>query len=290
MKSRVCIFALIGVVFATSLGADEPKKKPETYQIPYRLTSTMHVLVRAKINGKGPFNFIVDTGAPILLVSTPVGKKLGLVSDKTATKEAKKPGWAVLDRFEIEGGAVLTNFKCRVETPFQLVGMNGMGLAGVELHGMIGYMALAHYKMEFDFSRDKMKWEKLNFNPPPPQGIQGAGGAMGGLEILGSVMKFLGFLAGRNVETPLVPRGYLGIELAEKDQKVTVQKVLDKTPAETSGLKAGDRIDQVQGKEVRSIADVQRLTVGILQGQAVRMMIGRGDEKKEITITAGEGL
>jgi hypothetical protein len=282
MKVRTCAFALAWVVLATSLGADEPKKKTETYQIPYRLTPTMHVLVRAKINGKGPFNFIVDTGAPILLVSTPVGKKLGLKPD------AK--GWTTLDRFEMEGGAALTKFKCRVETPFQLEGMNGMGLAGVELHGMIGYMALAHFKMEFDFTKDKMTWARLEFKPPPPQGLKGDGSGTAGLEILGSVMKFLGFLAGRNVETKLVPRGYLGIELAEKNDAVTVQNVLAKTPADQAGLKAGDRLDLVQGKEVHTIADVQRLTAAVVQGQAVRMTIRRGEEKKEITITAGEGL
>jgi len=281
MKVRTCAFALAWVVLATSLGADEPKKKAENYQIPYRLTSTMHVLVRAKINGKGPFNFIVDTGAPILLVSTPVGKKLGLKPDEK--------GWTTLDRFEMEGGAALTKFKCRVETPFQLEGMNGMGLAGVELHGMIGYMVLAHFKMEFDFTKDKMTWARLDFKPPPPQGIKGKDPGTGGLEILGSFMKFAGFLLGRGYDT-VVPRGYLGIELTEKDDTVTVQSVLAKTPADSAGLKAGDRLDLVQGKEVRSIADVQRLTANIVAGQTVRMTIRRGEDKKEINITAGEGL
>ena len=50
----------------------------KTYDVPYRMTNFNHVMVRAKINGKGPFNFIIDTGAPLLYVSTAVGKKLGL--------------------------------------------------------------------------------------------------------------------------------------------------------------------------------------------------------------------
>ena len=41
-----------------------------------------HILVRAKINGKGPFNFILDTGAPALFVSTKVCDKIGVKSDK----------------------------------------------------------------------------------------------------------------------------------------------------------------------------------------------------------------
>src|SRR5690349_18133226 len=76
-------------------GKKEKKALP-AYQIPYKLTDTQHVLVRVKINGKGPYNFIVDTGAPLLYVSIPVAKKLGLQEEKKLT---------VLDSFELEGGA-----------------------------------------------------------------------------------------------------------------------------------------------------------------------------------------
>ena len=33
-----------------------------------------------------------------------------------------------------------------------------MGFAGAELHGIIGYNVLARYRMEIDFTRDKMTW------------------------------------------------------------------------------------------------------------------------------------
>src|SRR5438105_3860353 len=105
-------------------GEEKPKPDTKSYEVPYRLTVPKHVLVRAKINGKGPFNFILDTGAPALFVATKVCEKLGIPSDRR--------GWGTFDRFEIEGGVVLTKVKGRVETPFQLEGMNGMGLAGAE--------------------------------------------------------------------------------------------------------------------------------------------------------------
>ena len=38
----------------------------KSFEVPYRLTAVKHIVVRAKINGKGPFNFILDTGAPAL--------------------------------------------------------------------------------------------------------------------------------------------------------------------------------------------------------------------------------
>ena len=56
------------------LAAADPQK---TYEIPYRLTDTKHVLVRAKLNGKGPFNFILDTGAPAVFIPKKVAKEVG---------------------------------------------------------------------------------------------------------------------------------------------------------------------------------------------------------------------
>src|SRR5271169_3535874 len=136
-------------LLAPPLRADEPKKaEVEQFQVPYRLTIPKHIMVRAKINGKGPFNFILDTGAPALFVSTAVCKKLGIEPDKT--------GWGTFDKFEIEGGVVIPKAKGRIEDPFQLEGMNGMGLAGAELHGVIGYNLLARYRIEIDLTKDKM--------------------------------------------------------------------------------------------------------------------------------------
>ena len=282
MTKRLLTFGLALLVCVAPARSDEPKKPAQTYQIPFRLTDTLHVLVRAKINGQGPFNFIVDTGAPMLVVSTAVGKKLGL--------SAAKDGWTTLDRFELEGGAVQNKIKCRVETPFQLEGMNGLGLAGVELHGMMGYTVLARYRMEFDFTRDKMTWTELKFAPPPPLGLGGKDKSVGGgLEIVGSLMKILGVLAGKNT-LEFLPRGYLGIELVEANGAVTVQGVLAKTPAAKAGLKKGDRIDQVQGRSVRTIAEAHRLTARVTAGQQVHLVIRRGTVKQEITVTAGEGL
>src|SRR5262245_64983497 len=94
------------------------KAEKKSVEVPYKLTGPKHILVRAKINGKGPFNFILDTGAPALFVAVPVGKKAKLRPDDH--------GWATIDRFEIEGGLVLPKARARVQTPFQLEGMKGM--------------------------------------------------------------------------------------------------------------------------------------------------------------------
>ncbi|MGZ3392414.1 MAG: aspartyl protease family protein, partial [Isosphaeraceae bacterium] len=69
-----------------------------SFQVPYRLTDTNHFLVRVRINSKGPFNFLVDSGAPALFIATETAKKVGL-------KAARDRFWTPVDRFDIEGGA-----------------------------------------------------------------------------------------------------------------------------------------------------------------------------------------
>ncbi len=271
------------VCLAPTLRADEPAKADaKPVEVPYRTTIPKHIMVRAKINGKGPFNFILDTGAPALFVSTAVCKKLGIEPDKN--------GWGTFDKFEIEGGVVVPKAKGRIEDPFQLEGMNGMGLAGAELHGVIGYNILARYKMEIDFTKDKMVWTPLDYEPEAPKGMGGKGGP-GGMEIMGTLMKGLGAFLGKKATPDVATRGFLGVELEQKgDDVILVKSVLEKGPADKAGVKPGDRITKVKGRTVENVEDVQRFTKKLQADEAVALTVVRGKETMEITFKTGEGL
>ncbi len=249
MTCRWLLLALL-LAFPAFTHANEPKKveakkdaKPGL--VPFRLTDTHHTLVRVKINGKGPFNFIVDTGCPVLLIAEPVGEKIGLKTDN---------GWAVLDKLELEGGLELTKVKALVETPFQIEGMNAMGLPGVELHGLMGYTVLAKYKMEFDFTKKQLVWTPVKTEPLPP-----------------------------------LSRGVFGFEMEEKDREVRVAKVLAGSPAAKAGLKKGDRIVSIEAKDVNTINEVLERTSKFTAGKTAVFAIERGKVKQELKITAGEG-
>ena len=46
----------------------------------------------------------------------------------------------------------------------------------------------------------------------------------------------------------------------------------------------------VDKTDVKTAADVARALATVLPGQQVRLQIRRGDEQKELVLTAGEGL
>jgi hypothetical protein len=278
----------LALALVPPLRADEPKKAEpakaglKTYQVPYRLSKTQHILVRAKINGKGPFNFILDTGAPALFVATRAAKAGGVEPDKD--------GWGTFDKFEIEGGVPVPKAKGRIEDPFQLDGMNGLGLAGAELHGMLGYNLLARYRIEIDLTRDKMTWTELAFDPPAPKGLGGGKGGLPELNAIGSIMKGLGGFLGKRAKPEVVARGFLGLELAESDGQVTVAKVVPKGPADRAGVRAADRVTQFDGHKVADSAGLLKLAAELTAGKDAKLTVVRDGKERDITVKAGEGL
>jgi membrane-associated protease RseP (regulator of RpoE activity) len=278
LRLSIYVFLLASVSYVQ---ADEsrPKRSAGTYQVPYRLTDTFHVLVRAKINGYGPYNFIIDTGAPAMFIETAVAKKIGL---------EPQDGWATLKDLQIEGGVSIAKARARIETPFQLEGINGLGLAGARIHGMIGYNILARYRIEIDFSKDKMSWTELAYVPPPP--LVGGKGAAGGLDTLGAIMKFVGAWLGKKAAPDQVPRGFLGIRFADGDETPKVSGVLPQSPAALADIRPGDILLRVGEQEVESIADAYGIIARHARNDSLPIQVRREDKKMNLVVKLGEGL
>lgn len=261
--------------------ADEETK---AYRVPYQLTDTRHVLVRAKVNGKGPFNFIVDTGAPALYLGTEAAKKLGLKPDDK--------GWGTFDRFEIEGGVKLEKVKGRIEDPFQLTGMNKMNLAGQRYDGVLGYTVLAKFRITYDFADSHMTWTPLKWEPPEPGGLGGLSGKGTPPEVdaMAGMAKLASTLVGKRPATVITHRGLLGIELEEKNGKPVITRILPNTPAAESGLQPGDLLKSIEGKEISTMADAQKHSQNLAAEVKVRIGIERAGETHLFHVTTIKGL
>ncbi|AWM37949.1 Periplasmic serine endoprotease DegP precursor [Gemmata obscuriglobus] len=288
-RTALALVTCLGLApLLTSRADDTPAKRPdpkaaakaETFEVPYRLTDTNHLMVRTKINGKGPFNLIVDTGAPAVFITKGVAKK--------AKAEEGEKGWVSFDSFELEGGLKVKDAKGRIEDLIQLDGMNGMGLAGVELHGVIGYNVLAKYRIEYDLTSDRLVFEPLNFDPPPLLPLGGKGNE--GIQSMGPMVKMLTTMLGIKPNFDAVPRGFTGIEYEEKDSKVFVKAVLAGSPAEKAGLKPGDRITSIKTDSIDSAKDLTKALAKAGVGTKWRFYITRDGKDNEVVVELGKGL
>ncbi|HWE37470.1 MAG TPA: PDZ domain-containing protein [Isosphaeraceae bacterium] len=280
-----------------ALAPDDPKPKAETardpqvgrsFRVPYKMTGTNHFLVRIRINGKGPFNFLVDTGAPALFVSTHAAKAVGLAAPKDEF-------WAVVDRLDFEGGPTLRGVKARVEDPFQLIGMNALGLPGHSIDGILGFTILARYKMTIDPTQDRMTWTRLDYDPKEPFIPRGAiakqaPAELEAMNLLGPLAKFAAVLVGKQEPDKLIPRGRLGIILEEAGGPARVASVLDSSPAARAGVKPGDVIAAIDGKSVDSPKAAMLAAAKVRAGAAVALKIKRDGATIDVPLIAGEGF
>ena len=258
-----------------------PREVKTTFEVPYKLSETKHVVVRVKLNGKGPFNFILDTGAPALIMSEVIAKKVNAKLDGK--------NWGNF-KLEIEGGLTLPEARGLSTDMFQLKGMNAMGVAGVELHGVLGYNILAQFRIQYDFTEEKLIWTRLNFSPPKMVGLGTKSEGQGGMEMMGDMMKLLAPLLGLKPNFELKPRGYLGVVLDQKKDQILVLSVMPESPAEKSGLKVGDQIKSVKGKNVDSVDELMKAVNKMGEGEKLKLQILRDGDAKDLTIELGKGL
>lgn len=275
------LFLLTSFIFPCALAAQDAKAT-EVFKVPYRLSDVKHVVVRAKINGKGPFNFVVDTGAPAVYFGNEIAKKLGI--------EPKEAGfWETFDTVEIEGGIKLNKLKARVEEPFQLVGMNKINAAGIKYHGVLGYTVLSQYQIEYDFTEPHLKFTKLNWTPPAPVALGSLSeGATKNMKSMIGLSSLATAFVPKKSDPILVYRGIVGIEVAEQERTLVITKVIENTPAKLAGLQVRDKLVRVNGKTTESLATLQKVmsTVGVEQEITIELERADGEKKTVKLVTA----
>src|SRR5262249_24307457 len=129
-KLWLCGVGLAALCLAPPAAAEEPAKAAPV-EVPYRLTVPKHILVRATLNAHAPSSSLPAPAPPPSSAPTKVCKTLGVAP--------ARPGWGPFHPFESGGGVLLNKPRPRPDAPPQLEGMNALGLAGCELHGVIGY-------------------------------------------------------------------------------------------------------------------------------------------------------
>ena len=126
-------------------------------EIPIRLANPAKplILVDVYANGRGPFQFAIDTGTSTTAVAPGLAKQLGL---KTSAGGAGTTGGAAvnflagsLQSFQV-GGARIDNMAVVVADFFEMLS----SAVGARLDGIVGYNFLRNYKVVVDYPGDAL--------------------------------------------------------------------------------------------------------------------------------------
>ena len=190
-----------------------------------------------------------------------------------------------------------THIKARVEDPFQLVGMNALGLPGATIDGILGFTILARFQLEIDPTQDRMTWTRLDYEPrdlPVPEHKPGEqkGGPpeVQAMNALGPIAKGLALLIGRQPEEQRHPRGFLGVEWSQElsggHPQLYVRRVLSGSAAAKAGLEPGDLLLRIKGQPIDGVK-AARTTLGELEpGEKISLLIRRSSAagSRELTL------
>ncbi|MEB0263849.1 MULTISPECIES: aspartyl protease family protein [unclassified Mucilaginibacter] len=156
---QVWLFVILNCLFlsanAQSFDVDSTHKYVD---IPFKLVRNM-MIVKVKINNKGPFNFILDTGVGLMIITEPkLVDSIGLASKRTI----KLAGLGEGDAFEAYvtpalnvgiPGLVSDNVSAAIlKTDY----FNLSGYVGMPIHGLLGYEFFNSLAVKINFTDTTM--------------------------------------------------------------------------------------------------------------------------------------
>ncbi len=274
---------LAALVAFTPWAVATPVEKPtntgaeKRIVVPFELLKSRHMAIQVKINGKGPYRVIFDTGAPTNLLNNKVAKEAGIIGKKEPTGFfGSSLGAKKIKTFEV-GGVVLKDMQTMVmDHPTVAAIADVVG----PIEGLIGFPFFARYKMTIDYQKKEMTLIPSDFHPT---------------DTMQAMMSTLMGASGKKPEpTVLAPAAVWGFavdkEKGDEAEGVKVTEVLVKSPAATGGLKVGDRLLTLDGRWTDSVSDTFLAATTAKPGKPATLVVKRDGKKVKLTITPAKGV
>jgi hypothetical protein len=272
------IAAIVVLMFfaGASLGSE---KADAAKSVPFELLKTRHMVVSIKINGKGPFRVIFDTGAPFNLVNNRVARASGMVPKDQpaplfpflASGGPTKIGTLQLGDLKVENTQAMVMDHPTVELMSKLVS---------PVEGIIGYPFFARYRMTLDYQARRLSFVPNGYDPPDP------------FESLMEAMMSVGDDSppARKVIAPAAQWGLKLRDPADGEPGVIIDEVFPASASASAGMKRGDRMLTIDDRWTDSVNDAYAAARHAKAGVPVQVRIKRGDRELELGVTPRAGL
>ncbi len=244
--------------------------------VPFEMLPTNHMLVKARINDKGPYQLVFDLGAPITLLNNRASLAAGVI-------KADAPRSFLMGmRGEAEVGSLTVGELTATKLPVLVLDHPTLTalaeITGRRIDGIMGFTFFARYKTTIDYKTrtmtfDPIDYEVRNLFKDLPDRLMGS----------------------RKARRRIVaPAGLWGMEPGKPSSDlavpgVMVDRVLAGSAAERGGLRGGDLITQIDGRWTTSTTDIFEAARGVDPGHPADVVVIRAGAEKTLSIRPDPG-
>ncbi len=277
MKCKVLVASLLTIVIAGGLQAQAlPEVKPVT--VPFKLLPSRHMLIEVKINGKGPFRLIFDTGAPLNIVTSRLGAETGLAKKGSGGLLAMLTGG--LNTVEVAtmtlGDATAKKVTTVVMDHPTIKAISDAFAADYgTIDGIVGFPFFARFATTVDYQKKELTLSPREFK-------QG--------DFLADLTKSLTDASENSGRAKVVgPAGLWGFALqkakSDGEPGVTVSEVYEGTAAAEAGLKVGDRVLTIDGRWSDNVGDAHVAASLVKPGRKADVTLTRDGKPLTVSVT-----
>jgi hypothetical protein len=272
----ICVLGIL-LAAGSSGRTEESAAKPVAVQ--FELLPTKHIAVQLRVNGKGPYRVIFDTGAPITLLGSRAAKESGVIKAGEPTPlfgMLGATGQVPIKKLQL-GALTAENIPAVV---MDHPAVEIMSRAFGRLDGILGFPFFARYKMTIDYQNQELTFTPSAYHPPDA------------LKAMMTAM--LAFADDKPAKNVLAPAALWGFVVGKKETDdvtgVELLSVKSGGPAAAAGLRAGDRVLSLDGRWTDSVADLYRAAGYAQPGRAARVVISRDGRELVLTVHPRSGL
>jgi hypothetical protein len=268
------------VAVAAPCPAQAPKADAKPTVVPFTLLPSRHMLLDVKVNGKGPYKLIFDTGAPINLISTRLAKDAGL------TKKGKGGGFSLLgglnqldvDKLEVGGVSAEKLPAVVMDHPTVKAISDAFEDDYGVIDGIVGFPFFGRFSTTIDYQKKEMTFTPTDYKPG---------------DYMADLTRNLMTAVDRKSEPKVVgAAGLWGFAVAKADDDgpgVVVTKVHADGPAGKGGLKAEDRVLTIDGRWTDTVADAYLAASLVRPGREVAVVVKRSGKEVTVKVTPTKG-
>lgn len=284
MKPLILSTLLCLIASCPAAADTTPAKKAEVKPVvvPFDLVSSGHFIVKVKLNGKGPYNLIFDTGAPTTLISPRIAKDADLVGkakDRPLIPLFGMMGNVKVKEFEVNGVKAADVGAQIMDHPTVKLFSKEYEKDHGPIEGIVGFPFFSRFKMTVDYAA-----KTLTFTP---NGFEAE-------DVMQAMMKAVMAASGRPEPKIVAPKALWGFaadkKTADEADGVDVTDVAANTPAAKAGLKPGDRLLTLDGRWTDTVADLFTAGSLVTPGQAVTVTVTRDGKPMTLKMTPASGL